>query len=172
MNYRIGAKVVHPAYGPGVIQSLTQKHFGGRVGEYYVIHMEKQKLEVMVPTNKVDDIGLRFVSKPRKFDAIWQTLQEEATELPRDFRSRKALLEGMIASGDPLEVAQAIRDLAARREQERRLCYTDRKFLEEAESKLAGELALAEDMDLDDALEMVQQETLDAVLEEDNEDDA
>ena len=157
MTFNVGAKVVHPAYGPGKIMAITRKRFLDQVREYYVIRVPTQRLRVMVPTSKAEEVGLRPISKPGAFKVMWATLRDAPQPLPDDWKERKQAITNSIASGKLCELARATRDLAALR-QERTLGSTDRELLDKAESALANELALAKDMEPKRALALIQSE--------------
>ena len=160
MTFNIGAKVVHPAYGPGKIIAITRKQFLDQVKEYYVIGVPTRRLRVMVPTSKAEKVGLRPISTPVAFEAMWAALRDDPEPLPKDWKERKQTILDSIVSGSLLKVARVIRDLAALREERIKLNNTDRVLLDEAESVLANELALAEDMEPKKALSLIQSEVL------------
>ena len=160
MTFSVGAKVVHPAYGPGKIIAIAQKQFLDQVKEYYVIRVPTKRLRVMVPTSKAEEVGLRPISKRLAFDVMWATLRDSPEPLPTDWKERKQTILDSIVSGSLLKVARVIRDLAALREERIKLNNTDRVLLDEAESVLANELALAEDMEPKKALSLIQSEVL------------
>ena len=154
MHYEIGAKVIHPAYGPGRIIAIKEKQFNQQVNRYYMIHMPAQRMTVMVPVQSADDLGLRPISKPVALEEMWQVLEATSKDLNSDWKLRKNDLTEQIHTGDILQVAEAIRDLTGRR-QEQPLSQTDRELLDQAEMFLAAELALARDIELSEALSLI-----------------
>ena len=157
MTFYVGAKVVHPAYGPGKILAITRKQFLDQVQEYCVIRVPTQRLRVMVPTSKAEEVGLRPISGPVAFEAMWATLRDDPQPLPDDWKERKQAIVDSISSGSLFELARAIRDLAALR-RERKLGNTDRELLDEVETVLANELALAQNMETKRALAKIKSE--------------
>ncbi len=150
MQYQIGAKVLHPAYGAGHITAIRKKEFRQHTDRYYVIQVPDQNMTVMVPVDKVEDVGLRPISGSAALKEMWRVLEADSKELASDWKLRSSNLADKIRTGDVVQIAQAIRDLTAR-QQEQRLNQTDRELLEKAESFLAAELAVAQDVASDEA---------------------
>jgi CarD family transcriptional regulator len=157
MLYGVGAKVVHPAHGPGEIIAITEKHFQGRVGVYYVVDLVAKRMQVMVPVDRTEELGLRPISKGKRLAKMWATLGSTPRILPNAFRERKAIIEAELASGGLLTLAGIVRDLSARRGTERRLSYTDRGFLDKAETQVSREVSVALDIEESKALGMVRE---------------
>ena len=154
MEYSIGTKVVHPAYGAGQVIAIKEHQFAEQLKQYYVIQIPLSRLQVMVPVDRAESVGLRDISDDAVLDKVWDVLQSEPKALSQDWKERKEGIRVNIKSRDLITVARDIRDLAARR-QERRLSYTDSKLLEESEKLVASELALAHDLEMDEALKRV-----------------
>jgi CarD family transcriptional regulator len=157
MPYSVGAKVVHPAHGPGEIVAIAEKRFRDNLGEYYVVDLAAKRMQVMVPVDKADELGLRPISRKARLDKMWETLSSVPRILPNAFRERKAIIEEELSSGNLVTLARVVRDLWARRRTERRLSYTDRGFLDKAETQVAREVSVALDMDEEVALTMVRE---------------
>ena len=154
MTFDIGAKVVHPAYGPGQVVAMKDQPSADAVKRYYVIRIPAKRLMVMVPTEQAESIGLRPVSDGQTLDRVWRILRGDGRDLDVDWKERKQRVQNNLKTGDILEIARDLRDLVWQR-RERNLSYTDRKLLEETENTLAGELALAKDIELEEALKRV-----------------
>jgi len=154
MTFEIGAKVIHPAYGAGEIVAIREKQFVQHVNRYYVINMPLQKMTVMVPTERVAEVGLRPVSEAGVFAEMWEILKSVPEELTNEHKQRQESIKELLRSGNILKIALAVRDLTGRR-RERKLTQTDRGLLEQAENRIAGELALARDIEVGEALALI-----------------
>jgi len=154
MTFEVGAKVIHPNFGAGKIVAIDQKQFTQNVREYYIVHIPQRRMQVMVPTETAEEVGLRLVSRPAVFDSMWIALRSPPEALPHEFKQRKAELEERLKTGDIVKIAQVIRDLVGL-QQERKLCRTDRDHLGRAETLVADELALAKGMEREKALSFV-----------------
>ncbi len=156
--YPVGSKVVHPSYGAGIIESIEEKAIGPTKQTYYIIRTlpNPRPMQILVPVDRAEQVGLRRISD---LEAIEKTLAEcgnppSDDEVERDFRTRQSQLSELLQPGCFRKTAQVARILYYMN-LERSLGMTDRRMLNEAEDKLAGELALAADLSMERALERV-----------------
>jgi RNA polymerase-interacting CarD/CdnL/TRCF family regulator len=71
--------------------------------------------------------------------------------LPTEHKERYQLLEDKLHAGDVLQVAEAVRDMAWRRHREGRLTTRGKRMYEEGMTLLAGEIAAAKGIGIEDA---------------------
>jgi len=57
MEFKVGQKVVYPGHGVGQIQSIQSKEIAGSVISFYMIRILESDVTVMVPLNKVENVG-------------------------------------------------------------------------------------------------------------------
>jgi len=157
LAYRANDKVVHPAHGAGVVRKVVRRTIAGESRQYYLIDpLVHDSLEIMVAVDKVKLVGLRKASRRTKMRRTLRTLKRLPEQLPSDFKKRQILISEKIQSADPPIVAEAARDLAAfKREKNGRLGVTDSRLLKRARECIAGELALVEEIPLEDALSQI-----------------
>ena len=109
---------------------------------------------------KLLDLDFAFGHFAEIFEKVFDVLRAPHTEEPTNWSRRyKANLE-KLASGNPLKVAEVVRDLW-RRERERGLSAGEKRMLAKARDILVGEVALAEKSTKDEA-----ESLLDKVLTE------
>jgi RNA polymerase-interacting CarD/CdnL/TRCF family regulator len=77
---------------------------------------------------------------------VWATLRDEPQPLPEDFKERQEQIRDKLRSGQPLEIAEAVRDLACR-ELQSYLTKADAKLLTQGRELLVDEVALVLDKD-------------------------
>ena len=107
-------------------------------------------LVVRVPACNLDLVGVRDVVDADGLERVFSVLRAPHTEEPTNWSRRyKANLE-KLASGNPLKVAEVVRDLW-RRERERGLSAGEKRMLAKARDILVGEVALAERSTKDEA---------------------
>ena len=150
MLFSVGDIVVHPAYGGGRIKAIRERSFLDHTNQYYEIHMPAKNMTIMVPLGREDEVGLRPVSNATIIEAMWAILGGEPDSLSDQYQERQDGIKGTIRGGDLIEIATAMRDLAGRGETHK-LTQADRGLLEQAEAFIAGELALAKGLALDEA---------------------
>jgi len=138
LQFEIGDPVVHPAQGAGTVHDVTTFERNGEPRQYYSIHLIDDSGMLMVPTDSADDIGLRRARYG--VDQIHEQLFNNPELLADHYRTRHADLRRKLKSGDPIEVAQVVRDLAWR-EHVGELTKVDNDLFREGKEMLVGELA-------------------------------
>lgn len=146
--FSVGDKVVYPMHGAGTIESIEEKEMLGNVDDYYIIKMPIGGMKLMVPTDKVDDIGVREVSKRSEADKVFSVLEKPKDPYIHDvnWSKRYHLNVEKIKSGNILEVAEVVRELS-HRHMERGLSIGEKKMLATSKNILLSEMVLAEDQD-------------------------
>ena len=106
MTYQIGDKIAHPLHGAGSICEIQQKRVDGKNRSYYVMHIPKGDMRVMIPTDTCDQIGIRPIIAKEQASAIFSEIPH--LEIEEDSNWNKRYRENMvhIKSGDLLEVAE------------------------------------------------------------------
>lgn len=148
--FQIGDKIAHPLHGAGTIDEIEEKRIDGKNKSYYVMHVPKGDMRVMIPTDSCDAIGIRpIVAKKRAMEIMQQI---PSLEIEEDNNWNRRYRENMvkIKSGDLLEVAAVIKSLV-HRENERGLSTGERKMLHSAKQILLSEIVLSEESSYEDA---------------------
>ncbi|MCK4807856.1 MAG: hypothetical protein KAT09_09425 [Candidatus Aegiribacteria sp.] len=154
MRYCINGKVVDPIHGAGVITEISDQMISGEICECVVIEIVVGRKRVMVPTESLDDAELRPVVSREELDDALQELFREPDELPKDWRRRIEKLKDRVHSGEPIEVAKAIRDIIARSILNK-MNPSEKRVLNEAINVFAGEVALVQNICSDSARDLI-----------------
>lgn len=154
MKYNINGKVVDPIHGAGVITEISDQMVSGEICECVVIEIVVGKKKVMVPTESLQDAELRPVVSSEELDSALQELFNEPDELPKDWRRRIEKLKDRVHSGEPKEVAKAIRDIIARSVLNK-MNPSEKRVLNEAICVFAGEVALVRNIHSDSARDLI-----------------
>ena len=148
--FQIGDKIAHPLHGAGTIDEIEEKRIDGKNKSYYVMHVPKGDMRVMIPTDSCDAIGIRpIVAKKRAMEIMQQI---PSLEIEEDNNWNRRYRENMvkIKSGDLLEVAAVIKSLV-HRENEHGLSTGERKMLHSAKQILLSEIVLSQESSYDEA---------------------
>ena len=147
--YPIGSKVVHPAYGAGIIMWIQSKHIGGANHDYYVIALGgPHTTHLLVPVLRAETLGLRCAGTAVHLRQVLAACQPpEEGDIDRDFRTRQVSLRAELVSGSFAQVAAAVWILGYLNVQ-RHLGNTDRELYAQGKDILASELALATEQDI------------------------
>jgi len=110
---------------------------------------------VRVPTIKADQIGMRRLSSPETIRNAFTTLRGRA-RVKRTMWSRRAQeYEAKINSGDPISIAEVVRDLH-RNEGQAEQSYSERQIYEAALARLAREVAVVEEIEEEAAVDRLE----------------
>lgn len=145
MDYAIGQTLVHPAHGAGKIIDVEKIKFDDRPQEYYVLRFADKQLTVRVPFKRAEIVGLRKIMTKEKVKQVLSTLRAEPQMLPKDHKKRQKFLEGLIYSGYPIKIAEAVRELTWRRRNKKHLGIEDQRLLDHGRNLLIQEVGLALD---------------------------
>ncbi len=156
MKFNINSKVVDPIHGAGVISEISDQLVSGEMCKCVVIDIVIGKKRVLVPVENLNQADLRPVVTKKELDEALQELNGKPEELPKDWRRRIEKLKSRVHSGEPKEVARAIRDIIAR-SMLNKMNPSEKRVLNEAINVFAGEVALVRDMRSDLAKEMIKE---------------
>ncbi|WP_341705284.1 CarD family transcriptional regulator [Ferrovibrio sp.] len=150
MDFAAGDHVVYPTHGVGKILRIERQMIAGFELELMVVEFERDKMTVRVPLSKVNSVGIRKLSSPQKMKSALDTLKGRA-RVKRAMWSRRAQeYEAKINSGDPVSIAEVVRDLHRNAGQPDQ-SYSERQIYESALDRLMRELAAVERIDEDSA---------------------
>jgi CarD family transcriptional regulator len=150
VDFKKGDYVVYPAHGVGKVESIDTQSIGGMDVKLYTISFEKDRMRLKVPVMKAQTAGLRrLCTESRIKDAI-KTLKGRA-KVRRTMWSRRAQeYETKINSGDPVAIAEVLRDLK-RSNDDTEQSYSERQIYQSALERLAREVAAIEKITEDKA---------------------
>ncbi len=149
-KFNPGDYVVYPAHGVGKITDIDKTCIGGQDLELIVVNFDKDKMTLKIPMAKAQQAGLREISSKVTINNAISTLKSKA-KVKRAMWSRRAQeYETKINSGDPVSIAEVVRDLHRKSNQSEQ-SYSERQIYEQALSRLAHEFAASEKIDNDSA---------------------
>ena len=142
--------VVYPIHGVGKVVGVETATYGSEDLELLVIQFEADRMILHVPVTKGEQSGLRHLSSPKLMNTALQTLRGRA-RVKRTMWSRRAQeYESKINSGDPISIAEVIRDLHRNAEQPDQ-SFSERQIYRNALGRLTRELAAIEQINEDQA---------------------
>jgi CarD family transcriptional regulator len=141
MRLAVGDKVVHPHHGPGRITGIEYKEFTHGEESYYVIEIPTQGLTLHIPQHRIQEAGVRPAMPRDQLQRVLETLRSTPHELPEDHKERQEQVWEKLQTGEPLEIAEVLRDLAWH-EKHAHLTKKDSDYLDRGQKLLAAEIAL------------------------------
>ena len=155
IKFRAGDYVVYPTHGVGKVTGLEDQEIAGDKLKLIVINFEKDRMVLRVPMGKAETSGLRRLSSRDEMKAAMKTLRGRS-RVRRTMWSRRAQeYEAKINSGNPVSIAEVVRDLH-RKEDQPDQSYSERQIYQAAFERLMRELAAVEEIDEDASTEQIQ----------------
>jgi CarD family transcriptional regulator len=141
-----GDHVVYPTHGVGKVERIAIEEIAGHKLELIHITFEENRMTLRVPVAKARTAGLRKLATRKLFDEALNVLKGRA-RIKRTMWSRRAQeYEAKINSGDPLAIAEVVRDLHRNAGQPDQ-SFSERQIYEAAMERLAAELAALDKTD-------------------------
>ena len=154
-HFKIGEIVVYPKHGVGEIIRIESMEVSSIKTKFYVVKMEQAKLTIRVPLEKEQEVGLRLISSKKIIDEVFKVLKLKP-KIRRIMWSRRAQeYDSKINSGDPIKIAEVIRDLYRKNSQPEQ-SYSERQMFQIALERLAREVAAVEKTDYFQATEKIE----------------
>ena len=142
--------VVYPTHGVGRILGTEKNVVAGTNIEMLIVRFEQDRMTLRVPLEKARSLGLRTLSSRKQMDEAITTLKGRA-RVSRDMWSKRAkAYDDKIRSGDPVSIAEVVRDLRKKSTQTEQ-SYSERQMYQAALERLAREFAAIEKIDQDAA---------------------
>lgn len=151
--YNVGDKVVYPMHGAGVIDSIEEKEILGEKQSYYILKMPGE-VKVMVPISTAEQHGIRNVIDKNEAERVINVLEQDETEMEKNWNKRYRDNMDKMKSGDIYEIADVVRNLSFK-QKEKGLSTGEKKMLHNAKQILISELVLAEHATQDEVEELV-----------------
>jgi CarD family transcriptional regulator len=141
--FKVGQKVVYPAHGVGVIESVQSKTIAGSQKKFYMLRFLENDMTIMVPMENVDAVGLRPIIGKATVSKVYTILRDKKVEIDQQTWNRRYReYTERIKTGSVLEIAKVLRDLFVLKS-DKELSFGERKMLDTARSLLVKELSIA-----------------------------
>ncbi len=156
MEFKTGDHVVYPTHGVGLVQGVEKAKIAGQDLKLIVVTFDNDRMTLRVTTAKMATSGLRKLSSRKVMNNAVTTLKGRA-RVKRTMWSRRAQeYEAKINSGNPVSIAEVVRDLH-RNEDQPDQSFSERQIYEAAMERLAGEFAAVESIDREQATEKLEE---------------
>ena len=151
MKLTVGSVVAYPPHGVGRIAAREKRVVLGQEEEVVVIELANE-LSVTLPVSRATDL-LRPPATEADLKKVQKTLREEGVVSDEIWSKRLAQAQEKLRSGDPLDLAEIVRD-GVKREQGRtatgtpiKLSSSERALHLKARELLTGEIEVARGVD-------------------------
>jgi CarD family transcriptional regulator len=148
--FEIGDKVVYPHHGAGTVVTKEKRIVLGEEREYLTIKILHNDMTVNVPCENAEKVGLRWVIDEQMVEVVVGALTGFSTEMPKNWNRRFKHNRDKMKTGDILELAEVVRNLALR-DHDKGLSTGEKQMYVKAKKILASELMYAKAMSEDEA---------------------
>ena len=152
--FNIGDPVVYPMHGAGVIENIEDRQVLGETRSYYIIRISRGNMQVMVPVNGSDKVGLRAVVRPDELDAVYDVLRAESTPMDDNWNRRNRENMDKLKTGALPQVAEVIRNLV-RVDRVKKLSTGEKTMLSNSKLILASEMVVSLGISEEEALNKI-----------------
>lgn len=142
-DFKVGDKVVYPAHGVGVIESIQARKVSGSEQSFYMLRVLETGMKIMVPVGQVKTVGLRKVVDLKTVAKVYDILRDRDVVLDTQTWNRRYRdYSQKIKTGSVIEIAKVIRDLSLLR-CDKELSFGERRMLDTAQGLLVKEISIA-----------------------------
>jgi CarD family transcriptional regulator len=149
---KVGELAVYPGHGVARIEALQVREIAGRRLEFLVLRKLDDESRILIPRDRIEEVGLRPPIERDEAARIWKILKERKRSKARSgiaWSRQFRELQDKLKVGTIFETAEVLRDLL-RLQHTKELSFGERKLLENARSLLVQELAAAEKQGTDE----------------------
>ena len=155
LDFKNGQYVVYPTQGVGKLLRIEEQTIGNQKIKLMVIDFERNHMTLRVPLDRAEISGLRPLTSVRKMDEAIQSAKGKAGAKRMIWARRAAQYEENINSGDPMKLAEVVRDLQ-RRSASDTMTFSARQLYLRALERMAQEFAILHKIDLDAASDKIE----------------
>ncbi len=154
-NFAANDFVVYPTHGVGLVKGVEIQEIAGHKLKLFVIEIEGAKMTIKVPVNKANNVGLRRLSSRKEMGVALEKLKIKARVRRTMWSRRAAEYETKINSGDPIQIAEVVRELYRSSTQPDQ-SYSERQIYQNALERLSREVAAVDRINEIQAVEKIE----------------
>jgi CarD family transcriptional regulator len=155
LDFKTGQYVVYPTQGVGKLVRIEEQTFAGQKIKMIVIDFERNHMTLRIPVDRAEISGLRPVTSIKKMDEAIASAKGKAGAKRMIWARRAAQYEENINSGDPMKLAEVVRDLQ-RRSSTDTMTFSARQLYLRALERMAQEFAVLHKMDVEGASDKIE----------------
>jgi len=143
-SFAIGDMAVYPAHGVGEVMGIEKREIMGFKQKVYVLRILDNGMKIMIPTDKVESVGLREVIPKAKVKDVFKILKVKNGSSNKSQTWNRRYREYMekIKTGSIFDIAEVLRDLCLLKG-DKDLSFGERKMLDTARNLLIKEISIA-----------------------------
>ena len=142
MKFKKGDTVIYPQHGACLVVGTKKIDAFGSTQEYLILKTVINEMTLSVPTAKAAEVGVRPPVSADELEDLVAVLSKPDPRVPSNWSRRFKNHQEKLKSGDVYQVAEVVRNLAARN-RDASLSAAERTMYERARVNLISEIAPA-----------------------------
>jgi CarD family transcriptional regulator len=139
--YNVGDKIVYPMHGAGVVKAIEEKELFDEKQLYYMMEIVSEGMEILIPVDKADEIGVRQIVSPDRIKEMLGALEGPMDAMISNWTKRYQNNLDQLKSGDLVEMAHVVRNLTLL-DRKKGLSTGEKRMLTSAKNCLISEMVL------------------------------
>jgi len=153
--YDIGELIVYPLHGAGIIRDIAEKNIFGKMQQYYLMEILTEGMEILIPVDRADEIGIRRVADKAMTKEVWRIMSEPIGKINQNWNKRYQENMEVLKTGDLLKATIVLKDLLWM-DKQKGLSGGEKRMLSAAKNVVCSELLLVEKTDQKTILDKMQ----------------
>ena len=150
MTFKRGDTVIYPQHGACIVQGSKKMTMFDETKEYLILKSVIGEMTLSVPVDKASEVGVRPPVSSDELEDLVAVLSKPDPRVPSNWSRRFKNHQEKLKSGDVYQVAEVVRNLAARN-RDAALSAAERTMYERARINLVSEIAPALKVSAEDA---------------------
>ena len=142
LKFKKGDTVIYPQHGACIVVGTKKMEAFGGTQEYLILRTVINDMTLSVPTLKASEVGVRPPVNPEELEDLVSVLSKPDPRVPSNWSRRFKNHQEKLKSGDVYQVAEVVRNLAARN-RDASLSAAERTMYERARVNLVSEISPA-----------------------------
>ena len=135
----IGDRVVYPMHGAGTVKDIIEREDNGEKKQFFILKMLFGNVDVTIPEDSINQIGLRNVISIEKVQELKEVLMGKPERLTGSWNKRFNANLDRLKSGSILEAAAVARNLILQ-DRQKKISSGERRLLDRAKQLIVSEL--------------------------------
>lgn len=142
MKFTKGETVIYPQHGACIVEGTKKIAMFGETQTYLILRTVINEMTLKVPVEKAAEVGVRPPVSKDELEDLVAVLSKPDPRVPSNWSRRFKNHQEKLKSGDVYQVAEVVRNLAARN-RDASLSAAERTMYERARINLISEIAPA-----------------------------
>ena len=142
MKFKKGETIIYPQHGACIVMGTKKMEAFGEKREYLILQTVINEMTLKVPVNMAEEVGVRSPVSADELEDLVAVLSKPDPRVPSNWSRRFKNHQEKLKSGDVYQVAEVVRNLAARN-RDASLSAAERTMYERARVNLISEISPA-----------------------------